>query len=235
MNAFPSPHTEYHKSHRAPWLRAAMLGINDGVVSTSSLMLGVLAASAGNPNAVLTAGVAGLAAGALSMAAGEYVSVSSQRDSELSDIEIERRSLENNPKEELDELAWIYQKRGLDPELAMSVARQLHSHSALEAHAESELGIIHDDLANPVQAASVSAVAFALGAAIPIIAALLSNAENGVWIIPAASLFALLISGACGAVIGGGSIMKAALRVCIGGGFAMAITFAIGHLIGAQL
>src|SRR5690606_198502 len=152
MNAFPKPHPEEtHRSHRAAWLRAAMLGMNDGVVSTSSLMLGVLAASAGNPSAVLTAGIAGLTAGALSMAAGEYVSVSSQRDSELSDIEIERRSLDENRDEELAELAWIYQQRGLDPEIAREVAQQLHDHDAVGAHARSELGIDHDGLAKPME------------------------------------------------------------------------------------
>lgn len=236
MNAFPSPHPEEtHRSHRAPWLRAAVLGVDDGIVSTSSLMLGVLAASQGDKGAVLIAGIAGLAAGALSMAAGEYVSVSSQKDSELSDLEIEKRSLKENPEEELRELAWIYQKRGLDPKLAMEVARQLHAHDAIDAHAESELGIDDKDLANPLQAAVVSAVAFAIGAAVPIVAALFSGPENGIWIIPIASLIALALSGAVGAIIGGGNTVKAALRVTIGGGIAMAITFMIGHFIGASM
>lgn len=236
MNAFPSPHPEEsHKSHRAPWLRAAMLGVNDGIVSTSSLMLGVLAASGGNPSAVLTAGLAGLAAGALSMAAGEYVSVSSQRDSELSDIEIEKQSLKENPKEELEELAWIYQKRGLTRELAMEVAHQLHQHDAIDAHARSELGIDRHDLANPIQAAIASAVAFAIGALVPILAAIFSSENGGVWIIAIVSLIALLVSGAIGAVIGGGDKIKAALRVGLGGGLAMTVTFLIGHLIGASV
>lgn len=236
MNAFPSPHPEEdHKSHRAAWLRAAMLGINDGTISTSSLMLGVLAASAGNPSAVLTAGMAGLVAGALSMAAGEYVSVSSQRDSELSDIEIEKKSIAENPEEELAELAWIYQKRGLDASLAQEVARQLHEHDAVDAHARSELGISHDDLANPLEAAIASAAAFAVGAAVPIMAAVFSSQASGAWFISIASLITLFISGGVGAIIGGGNKTKAALRVLIGGGLAMAITFLIGHLIGASV
>ena len=236
MNAFPNPHPEeIHRSHRAAWLRAAVLGMNDGIVSTSSLMLGVLAASGGNANAVLTAGIAGLTAGALSMAAGEYVSVSSQRDSELSDIEIEKKSIAENPEAEMAELAWIYQKRGLDAELAQQVAEQLHEHDAVDAHAQSELGIKHDELAKPIEAAVASAVAFALGALIPILAAVFSSQESGVWIISIVSLIALFSSGAAGAAIGGGHKLKAAIRVFVGGGLAMAITFAIGHIIGASV
>lgn len=235
MNAFPSPHPESHKSHRAPWLRAAMLGVNDGIVSTSSLMLGVLAASGGNPTAVLTAGIAGLTAGALSMAAGEYVSVSSQRDSELSDIAIEKQSLKENPDEELAELAWIYQKRGLDAELAKRVAQQLHDHDAVEAHARSELGINGNSLAQPMQAAVASATAFAVGALLPILAAVLAHQDNGAWVIAIVSLVALFASGAIGAHIGGGHKLRAALRVLIGGGLAMAITFLIGHAISASV
>lgn len=235
MNAFPSPHSEDHRSHRAPWLRAAMLGVNDGIVSTSSLMLGVLAASGGNVGAVLTAGIAGLTAGALSMAAGEYVSVSSQRDSELSDIEIEMKSLAENPEEELAELAWIYQKRGLDAGLARQVAEQLHEHDAVDAHAQSELGIKRSSLANPLEAAIASAVAFAFGAGVPIVAAIFSNQQSGTWLIMTISLIALGVSGSVGALIGGGHIVRAALRVLIGGGVAMAITFAIGHMIGASI
>lgn len=236
MNAFPSPHPEeQHKSHRSPWLRAAMLGANDGIVSTSSLMLGVLAASAGNPNAVLTAGIAGLVAGALSMAVGEYVSVSSQRDSELSDIEIEKKSLKENPKEELEELAWIYEKRGLTKDLARQVAEQLHHHSALEAHTRTELGISHSNRANPWQAAFASAFSFAVGALIPIFAALVSNAETGLYIISTISLIALSFSGAIAAWVGGGNKPKAALRVFAGGVLAMVVTYAIGHLVGAAV
>ena len=235
MNAFPSPHPEEtHKSHRAPWLRAAVLGMNDGTVSTASLMLGVFAAS-DSASAVLTAGLAGLTAGALSMAAGEYVSVSSQRDSELSDIEIEKKSIAENPEEELDELAWIYQKRGLDEKLARKVAQQLHEHDAVQAHAQTELGISHDSLANPLQAAIASAAAFAVGAIVPILAAIVSDHSIGVWTITIASLLALFVSGALSAHVGGGEKLRAAFRVFAGGGFAMAATFLIGHLIGASL
>ncbi len=151
-----SPHpTEIHRSHRAAWLRAAVLGVNDGIVSTSSLMLGVLAANA-NSTIILTAGFSGLAAGALSMAVGEYVSVSSQRDSEMADLAIEKRSLANNPEAELAELAAIYEHRGLKPALALTVATQLHDHDAVAAHARDELGIDHLALANPMQAAIAS-------------------------------------------------------------------------------
>lgn len=228
---FKSPHAEKHRSHRAAWLRAAVLGVDDGIVSTSSLMLGVLAASH-NSSAILTAGVAGLAAGALSMAAGEYVSVSSQRDSERADIAIEQKSLHENPEAELAELAWIYEQRGLDKELAAKVAKQLHDHDAVAAHARDELGIDHDALARPGQAAVASAVAFSVGAVIPIIAALLSSDRTGGWAITISSLIALAISGAVGAYIGGGHRLRAALRVLVGGGAAMAVTYLIGHLIG---
>jgi VIT1/CCC1 family predicted Fe2+/Mn2+ transporter len=233
MNAYPSPHPETHKSHRAAWLRAAVLGMNDGIVSTSSLMLGVLAAS-GNQSAVIMAGMAGVVAGALSMAAGEYVSVGSQRDSELSDIEIEMKSLTENPDLELEELTWIYERRGLDTELAKQVAKQLHDHDAVRAHAHHELGIDHDDLARPMQAAIASGAAFLIGGAVPILAAVFVSNGN-VWTITIISLIALFISGAIGALIGGGHKVKAALRVFLGGGLAMAITYTVGHLIGASI
>ena len=229
------PHPgETHKSHRAAWLRAAVLGVNDGIVSVASLMLGVLAASA-NHATILTAGIAGLVAGALSMAVGEYVSVSSQRDSEKADIEIERRSLVDNPVEELEELAAIYQERGLDTELALQVARQLHNHDAVAAHARDELGIDQAVLANPIQATLASALAFSLGAVVPIIAAFAFSGRAGTWAIILASLLALAISGAVGAVIGGGHRVLAASRVFLGGAAAMAITAYIGHLVGHSI
>lgn len=228
------PHEEQHKSHRSPWLRAAVLGVNDGVVSTSSLMLGVLAASQ-DAKAILTAGIAGLVAGALSMAAGEYVSVSSQKDSEIADIDIERRSLKANPDGELDELAQIYKRRGLDEELALKVATQLHEHDAVAAHARDELGIDHEALSNPTQAAVVSATAFASGAAVPIIAAIIATSSTGGLAITICSLIALGVSGAVGAHLGGGSRLVAAARVFVGGGAAMAVTYAIGHFIGTSL
>lgn len=228
---FESPHSEKHRSHRAGWLRAAVLGVNDGIVSTSSLMLGVLAAAQGD-SAILTAGVAGLVAGALSMAAGEYVSVGSQRDSERADIEIERKSLAENPDQELAELAWIYQNRGLDKQLALQVAQQLHEHDAVAAHARDELGIDHEALAQPGQAAIASAIAFSLGGGIPIIAAIIASGTAGAWAITLSSLIALAVSGAVGAYVGGGHRLIASARVFTGGGLAMAITYSIGHVIG---
>lgn len=233
-NEYISPHSAEHKSHRAPWLRAAVLGVNDGIVSTSSLMLGVLGAS-GNKEAFLTAGVAGLVAGAISMGVGEYVSVSSQKDSEKADIEIERLSIAENPDAELNELAGIYEKRGVDKELAFAVATQLHAHDAVGAHARDELDINQDVLANPTQAALASTVAFSIGAAVPLIAALLSNAQDGVYFIVGASIVGLGVSGSIGAYLGGGHKLKAAIRVLVGGSLAMAITFVIGSLIGHTL
>ena len=229
----PHPH-EIHRSHRAGWLRAAVLGVNDGIVSTSSLMLGIAVASSTHSN-IITAGIAGLSAGALSMAIGEYVSVSSQRDSERADIAIEERSLANNPDAELAELADIYEQRGLDEKLALEVARQLHAHNAVAAHARDELGIDHEALAKPVQAAAASAVSFSIGALIPIIATLLAARNMTEWSIVVASLVGLGISGAVGASLGGGHKVRAAARVFIGGGIAMAITAFIGHLIGTAV
>jgi VIT1/CCC1 family predicted Fe2+/Mn2+ transporter len=229
------PHPEeMHKSHRAGWLRAAVLGVNDGVVSTASLMLGIAAASASKA-AVLTAGIAGLTAGALSMAIGEYVSVSSQRDSEQADLDIEARSLANNPDGELEELAHIYVTRGLEPKLARQVAQQLHNKHALAAHARDELGIDHEALANPFQAAWTSATSFALGAIVPIAASVFTPAGVVHWAIVISSLILLAVSGAVGAFLGGGHKVRAAARVLIGGGAAMAITALIGRLIGASV
>jgi VIT1/CCC1 family predicted Fe2+/Mn2+ transporter len=211
-----------------------VLGVNDGIVSVASLMLGVSTAHA-TSSIILTAGVAGLVAGALSMAAGEYVSVSSQRDSERADIRIEKRSLKNHPDEELAELAAIYEQRGLKPKLALEVAKQLHAYDAIAAHLRDELGIDHEALANPLQAAAASATAFSLGAAIPIVAALAVNGSGSVWAIVAASLAALGVSGAIGASLGGGNRLWAAARVFLGGGVAMAVTALIGHLIGHSI
>lgn len=231
MSEIIAPHSEGHKSHRSNWLRAAVLGANDGIVSTASLMLGVSAANASN-TAILTAGIAGLTAGALSMAAGEYVSVSSQKDSEHADIAIERRSLEANPDEELKELAHIYVHRGLEPALADKVARQLHEHDAEAAHLRDELGIDQSGMANPAQASAASAVSFSVGAAVPILAAIISPNNMDTWLIVILSLVALAVSGGIGAYLGGGHRVRAAARVLIGGGIAMAVTALIGHLIG---
>ena len=232
-NQTPHPEEE-HKSHRAGWLRAAVLGVNDGIVSNASLMLGVSTAST-DTKAVLTAGIAGLVAGALSMAVGEYVSVSSQRDSEQADIEIERRSLAANPDAELTELAEIYELRGLNPTLALQVAKQLHDHDAVAAHVRDELGIDHEALANPTQAALASAVSFSLGGFVPIAATLIATESASKWAIVISSLVALGISGAVGAYIGGGHRLRAAARVFVGGGVAMAATAFIGHLIGTHI
>ena len=234
MGEIIAPHAEQHRSHRSNWLRAAVLGVNDGVVSTAALMLGVAAADVSRAT-LLTTGVAGLTAGALSMAVGEYVSVSSQRDSEHADIHIERTSLADNPDEELAELAHIYEHRGLEPKLALQVAEQLHEHDAEAAHLRDELGIATDKLANPLQAAVASAVSFAVGAFVPILAAVAISAPNSAWAIVIASLVALAISGAIGAYIGGGHRLRAAARVFFGGGAAMAITYAIGHIIGSTV
>jgi VIT1/CCC1 family predicted Fe2+/Mn2+ transporter len=225
----PHPH-EPHKSQRSGWLRAAILGINDGIVSNSSLMLGVAAASVSHKT-VLTTGAAGLVAGALSMAVGEYVSVSSQRDSERADIAIEERSLIANPEGELAELQHIYENRGLTKNLAAEVARQLHAQDPVIAHARDELGINHEALPNPKQAMLASALSFSLGALLPIIAAAIAEGITGRVLIVIVSLLGLIASGALGAYLGGGHKLKAALRVLIGGALAMAITTAIGSLI----
>lgn len=231
MAITPAHPEEEHKSHRAPWLRAAVLGADDGIVSTSSIMLGVLAAAASR-STILTAGISALAAGAMSMAVGEYVSVSSQRDSERADIAIEKRSLARNEQAELHELASIYEERGLDAKLAMQVAKQLHARDAVAAHARDELGIDHEDLSNPAQAAIASAVAFSIGALVPIVAALLTPHHGSAWAIVIASLVMLGVSGSMGAAIGGGSRVLAGLRVFLGGGAAMGITALVGHLVG---
>lgn len=213
-----------------------MLGVNDGIVSTASLMLGVSASRAG-ATTVLVSGIAALVAGASSMAVGEYVSVSSQRDSERADIDIEARSISSHPKAELAELAAIYERRGLEPKLAREVATQLHKHDAVTAHLRDELGIDHEALANPAQAAFASAASFSVGAILPILATILTSGQGGqAWIaIVGVSLAGLALSGAVGAYIGGGHRLRAASRVFVGGGAAMAITAFIGHLVGTSL
>ena len=230
----PVPRHEGHKSHRSAWLRAVVLGADDGIVSTASLMLGVAAAHA-SKQSILTAGIAGLIAGAMSMAAGEYVSVSSQRDSERADLHMEARELKAFPKEELHELEDIYIRRGLSPDLAGKVAAQLHEHDALAAHARDELGIDYDSLAKPLQAALSSAISFASGAVLPLAAAIVWSGTTSSWAIVIVSLVALGISGGLGAFIGGGNRWRAALRVFIGGGLAMLITALVGKLIGTAL
>ncbi len=225
------PHEEVHYVHRAGWLRAAVLGANDGLISTASLVVGVAAASAGRGE-ILTAAFAGWAAGAMSMAAGEFVSVSSQADLEFADLKREQNALENEPHEELAELAQIYQDRGLDAALATKVAEQLMAKDALSAHARDELGLTETASANAVLAAFASAAAFSLGAALPTLAALLSPPGATIGVVSAATLIFLLVLGALGAWLGGAKPVWPALRVGFWGAMAMAVTAGIGALVG---
>jgi VIT1/CCC1 family predicted Fe2+/Mn2+ transporter len=213
-------------------LRAAILGADDGIVSVSALMLGVAAADA-STRAILVAGVAGLVGGALSMAAGEFVSVSSQRDVELADLAKEAAEIRDFPEAELRELTEIYVKRGLERDLARQVARQLHEHDALGAHLRDELNLEPDDLANPRQAATASAIAFALGAALPLLSSLPLRGNGRLTLMAVVALAGLGCLGALGARLGGGMGRRAALRVLLGGGVAMAATTVLGRLIGA--
>lgn len=225
---------ESHRSDRGGWLRAAVLGADDGVVSTASLMLGVAAASASTPtHTVLVAGIAGLVAGAMSMAAGEYVSVSSQRDAEGADIALERNELATNPEDELQELIAIYQKRGLDPALAKQVAEQLSAKSLLATHLREELGLDEHALARPLQAAFVSAASFASLGLVPIAVLVLAPSAWRAIAIVAASLASLAVLGALGGRLGGAPWLHASVRTTVGGGFAMAVTAVLGHMIGA--
>lgn len=223
---------ERHYSHRVGWLRAAVLGANDGIVSTASLVVGVAAANTGRQG-VLVAGVAGLVAGAMSMAAGEYVSVSSQRDTEQADLARERRELHDMPDMELRELEQIYVSRGLEPELAAKVAQQLTERGALAAHARDELGITEALAARPVQAAMASAATFAVGAALPLVtAALVPESRLGV-LVSATSLVFLAALGALSAGAGGAAIARGTVRVTFWGAFAMLLTALVGRLFGA--
>ncbi len=224
-------HIERHKTHRIGWLRAAVLGANDGIVSTASLVLGVAAAGASS-NSILVAGVAGLMAGSMSMAAGEYVSVSSQSDTENADIEKERNELANDPVHELQELTMIYVGRGLDKELAKQVATQLMNHDALGAHARDELGISEILSANPIQAALASAGSFAVGALLPLLIVLMVPSFALMWTVAASSLLFLAILGSLAARAGGASVMTSATRVTFWGALAMALTAGVGALFG---
>jgi VIT1/CCC1 family predicted Fe2+/Mn2+ transporter len=225
-------HREYHRSDRIGWLRAAVLGANDGTISVSSLVIGVAAAGASHGSILLT-GVAGLVAGAMSMAAGEYVSVQSQADTENADLEREKRELETEPELELDELTSIYVNRGLDEPLARQVAKKLMSTDALGAHARDELGITETLRARPIQAAFSSAISFIVGAVIPIAAALLAPSALVAEITSATALIALLVLGGIAANAGGASIVKGAIRVAFWGALAMVITAGVGRLFGA--
>jgi len=222
---------ESHRSVHIGWLRAAVLGANDGIVSTASLIVGVAAANS-SADSILLTGVAGLVAGAMSMAAGEYVSVSSQADTENADLARERDELASNIEYELEELAQIYVGRGLKPDLAMKVAVQLMDHDALGSHARDELGITEEFRARPIQAALSSALAFSVGAALPLLMVLIAPPKNLVGIVIAASLFFLIALGILSAKVGGASAWKGALRVGFWGALAMVITALIGSWFG---
>ena len=225
------PHFERHRIHRIGWLRAAVLGANDGIVSTASLVLGVAAAGASSKSIVI-AGVAGLVAGAMSMAAGEYVSVSSQADTERADLDRERKELAAHPKQEQREMTAIYVGRGLDAGLASNVATQLMEHDALGAHGRDELGISDTSTAKPVQAAMASAVTFSVGAALPLLIVLLVPVSALIWAVSGSSLLFLALLGSLAARVGGASVMTAAVRVTFWGALAMALTAGVGALFG---
>ena len=227
-------HHETHTASRIGWLRAAILGANDGIVSTASLIAGVAAAGA-SASTILVTGTAGLVAGAMSMAAGEYVSVSSQGDAEKADIAKEKRELATVPELELEELTQIYQQRGLDRPLAEQVAVQLTAHNALDSHLRDELGLTSELAARPIQAAAASAASFTVGAALPLAIVLLVAGPSLPWIVSAASLIFLAILGALGAWAGKAPIARAVLRVGFWGAVAMGVTMAIGSLFGTTV
>lgn len=224
-------HAEHHKTHRTGWLRAAVLGANDGIVSTASLVLGVAATGAA-AESILVAGVAGLVAGAMSMAAGEYVSVSSQADTERADLLREQTELEDNPEHEQAELTAIYVKRGLDAELASKVATQLMEHDALGAHARDELGISEALAARPVQAALASAGTFAVGAALPLLIVVLFPVSLVMWAVSGSTLVFLALLGSLSAKAGGAPVFSSVKRVTFWGALAMALTALVGALFG---
>jgi len=227
-------HGENHRVQHLGWLRAAVLGANDGIISTASLMMGIAAAQTSN-NIVLLTGIAGLVAGAVSMAAGEYVSVRSQADTEAADIEREMQELAAHPLAELRELTEIYIARGLDRELAHQVAIKLTEHDALLSHARDELGIVEFLQARPLQAALTSAATFAVGASIPLLALIIVAEEYLIPAVASSAIVSLAVLGGLAAKVGGASLIKGAARVCIWGAMAMALTGVAGHLFGVQL
>lgn len=227
-------HQESHRTQRTGWLRAAVMGANDGIVSTSSLIIGVASASASQSN-ILLAGIAGLVAGAMSMAAGEYVSVSSQADTEKADLKQEREALENHYELEKIELAHIYQERGLEPELAMQVADKLMAHDALGAHLRDEIGITDNGAAQPIQAALYSACTFTVGAAVPLIAAWLLPVSQLIMTVAILSLMFLAVLGGLAAKAGGASVLTGAIRVTFWGALAMLLTAGVGRLFGVAV
>lgn len=224
-------HSEMHRSNRAGWLRAAVLGANDGIVSTASLIIGVAAASTAHEG-ILLAGVAGLVAGAMSMAAGEYVSVSSQLDTENADLEIEKKSLEQNIDAEKEELADIYEGRGLDAVLAKQVAEQLMAHDALGAHARDDIGISENASPQPIQAAFSSAGTFTVGAALPLLVAWVVPGNQLISVVAISSLVFLALLGGIAARVGGASIIVGAVRVTFWGALAMVLTAGVGRIFG---
>ncbi len=227
-------HPEIHRTARVGWLRAAVLGANDGIVSTASLLVGVAAASVSSDQ-LLTVGLAGLVAGAMSMAAGEYVSVSSQADTEAADLAREQEELLTEPESEHLELAMIYQSRGLTPELASQVAHQLTEHDALGAHARDELGISEISTARPVQAALTSAATFAIGAALPLLSSVLAPASRIEIVVASTSILFLAVLGAVAARAGGAPVARGAFRVVFWGALAMAVTAFVGRIFGAAV
>ncbi|MDH2998299.1 hypothetical protein A1D22_01395 [Pasteurellaceae bacterium LFhippo2] len=227
-------HTEHHLSHRSGWLRAGVLGANDGLISIASLMTGMVAAKPEFSTLVLT-GVAALVGGAISMAAGEYVSVYSQTDTERADIEMEKRELELHPEKELDELAKIYQERGLSEELSIEVAKQLTAHDALDAHMRDEIGIRQEDMSNPLQAALSSMAAFAIGGALPVIVTLILPMNILLYAIIATTLAGLGTLGYISAKLGGAPIRPAITRIVVWGIIAMGVTGLIGKIVGVTV
>ena len=228
------PHAEHHRTHRVGWLRAAVLGANDGIISTASLIVGVASANS-TRSGVLVAGFAGLVAGAMAMATGEYVSVSSQADTERADLDRERRELATDQEGEHAELAAIYVERGLDASLADQVATQLMAKDALGAHARDELGISEVLSARPVQAAMASAATFAVGAAMPLLFVVVVPASALVWAVSGSSLLFLALLGSLAARAGGSPVPRAALRVTFWGALAMGLTAGVGALVGTHL
>ena len=227
-------HKEHHNTARIGWLRAAVLGANDGIVSTASLIVGVAAAGA-SQQTILLSGIAGLVAGAMSMAAGEYVSVHSQADAEKADLSVEKQEISDDPAAELRELASIYVKRGLEPALAKQVAEQLSAHDALGAHARDELGITAEQAARPLQAASSSAASFTVGAALPLLLVVFIHGALLIPVVAVASLLFLALLGAVAARAGGADMLTGAVRVTFWSALAMAVTAGVGLLFGTAV
>ncbi len=227
-------HAEHHRLHRSGWLRAVVLGANDGIVSIASLLVGIVASGADQAQITL-AGIAGLTAGAMSMAAGEYVSVKSQEDTEQADLQLEAHALAHYHEAEHQELTAIYEERGLDRALAEEVARQLMEHNALEAHARDEIGITCELSARPLQAAFWSATSFTVGGIVPVTVAAMASSSILLWLIPLLAILLLVILGATAAIAGGASPLRGALRVCFWGTLAMLLTAAVGKIFGISV